>query len=217
MNLGVIRDFDFYPFTLSIPKGWRRVYLNFSQIDPLLRAGKLDASPYIYPSISFLPSGYKPMSIGVILSERSKSLVLVSKRDLKDLNNITLGVIQGYEQVLHCIENVLDEILFGKASKVRVFTDTFDADAFVIYGDRALMEDFGDYRFVYSLSRGEIKLAVWVIREGLEGEILPHLGNSLANWFMNTEKYVFEYSKRKNIDFEKLLEHAKSLKFKYEG
>jgi|GEM_PF-1002898 hypothetical protein len=217
MNLGVIREFDFYPFTLKIPKDWKKIYLSFSQIDPLLRAGKLDATPYIYPSINFLPGGYKTTSIGVILTENSRSLVLVSKKDLKELERIYLGLIQGYEQVLHCIENTLDEILLGKDFKIRVFTDIFDADAFVIYGDKALRGDFGDYKFVYGLTKGEVKLAVWVVREDMEEEILPHLGNSLAHWFMDMGRYVYDYSKRAGLNFENLLEHAKSLKFNYEG
>jgi hypothetical protein len=217
MNLGVIREFDFYPFTLKIPKTWKKIYISFSQIDPLLRAGKLDATPYIFPSINFLPSGYKITNLGVILTESSKSLVLVSKKEIRELESLTLGIIQGYEQVLHCVEDTLDQLLKGKAFKIRVFTDIFDADALLIYGDRALRGDFGEYSFLYNLTKGETKIAVWVVREELEDDILPHLGNSIAHWFMDIEKFVSDYATRKSLNFEILLEHAKSLKFNYGG
>ncbi len=217
MSIGILREFDFYPFTLKIPKEWKKLYLSFSQIRAVLQSGKLDAAPYPYPYLNLLVEGYEPSELSLTLTKDAKSLILISKSPVESIDNFTLGIVQGYEPILHCVEHILERVLFGKTFKIRVFPDIFNADAFVIYGDRALMGEFGEYKYVYNLVEDEITLAVWVVRSDLKNDIIPHIGNSLAHWYMDMEVYVSKYAKSKGLDKEMLLKHAKGLKFKYGG
>lgn len=217
MTIGILREFDFYPFTLKIPKDWKKMYLSFSQIRTVLQSGKLDAAPYPYPYLNLLVEGYEFSELSLTLTTHARSLVLISKYPIESIDNFTLGIIQGYEPILHCVEHVLERILLGKTFKIRVFPDIFNADAFVIYGDRTLRGEFGEYGYVYNLVEGEITIAVWVVKSDLKNHIIPHIGNSLAHWYMDMENYVLKYAKSKGLDEEILLKHAKGLKFKYGG
>ncbi|MEO0139232.1 MAG: hypothetical protein ABIL27_03055 [candidate division WOR-3 bacterium] len=217
MTIGILREFDFYPFTLKIPKDWKKLYLSFSQIGAVLQSGKLDAAPYPYTYLNLLVEGYEPSELSLTLTKGARSLILISKFPIENIDDFTLGLVQGYEPILHCVEPILERMILGKTFKIRVFPDIFNADAFLIYGDRALRGDFGEYKYVYNLVEGYITVAVWVVRSDLKDDIIPHIGNSLAHWYMDMEGYVLKYAKHKGLDKEILIEHAKGLKFKYGG
>lgn len=217
MTLGIISEFDFYPYYIELPKRWKRFYISISHIRPLLQSGKIDAVPCPYHIISFIPDEFVITKFYVVLTPLSQSLILVSREDINSLDNFTLGIVQGYEPILYAVEDKISSLFSGRIFKLKNFPDIFNADAFVVYGDKALRRDFDEYVHIYNLVDRELPLAVWVVRKGLEEEVVPYLGNSLAHWFMDMEKYVEIYAKRRKIVKEILLQHSRSLKFKYEG
>ncbi len=222
MTFGEIREFDFYPFYVRIGGG--RVPIPLSGVATLIMSGRIDATPYPYTMLDALPREYVRLPYGLSLGPGAMDLVLVSSKPPPEIR--TLGVVKGYEFVLHLLEGVLKDRygLSLRSIGISTFSDVLPGtDAFLIYGDTALRGDYGSYRYSYNLCeayhewRGKpLNVAVWIARRGIEEEAERHIGNSIAHWMLRREELVLEYARKRRIPEDVLLTHAKALLFKVE-
>ncbi len=223
MTFGEIREFDFSPFYVRL-RG-RRVPLPLSAVRTVMMSGRIDATPYPCTLLRALPEGYVPLPYGVSLGGEALDLVLVSSRPIVEIR--TLGIVKGYENVLHSLEGVLTAKFGLNLSEVRIevfSTISPDVDAHILYGDTVLRGDYGPFTHTYNLAAAysEVKgkplsLAVWVVREELAEEVETRVGNSLAWWLLHREEMLLRYSEERKVPLDVLKRHAKALIFRTDG
>ena len=219
MTFGEIREFDFYPFYVRIGGG--KVPVPLSDVATLMMSGRIDATPYPYSMVNAIPRGYVRLPYGLALGPEARDLLFVSSKPLSEIRS--LGVVKGYEFVLHLLEGVL-RVAYGislRSVKISIFSDVSPGtDAFIIYGDAALRGDYGDFRYSYNLCRtyndvrGEpLKVAVWIARREVAEEAERHIGNSLAHWMLRRDELTLKYARSRRLPEELLLTHARALIF----
>ncbi len=223
MTFGEIREFDFYPFYVRIGGG--RVPIPLSGVSTLIMSGRIDATPYPYTMLDALPREYVRLPYGLALGPSAMDLLLVSSKPPPEIR--TLGVVKGYEFVLHLLEGVLKENygLSLRSIGISTFSDVSPgADAFLIYGDTALRGDYGNFKYSYNLCRSyyeregrPLPVAVWIARREVAEEAERHIGNSLAHWMLRKNDLVLEYARRRKIPEGVLLLHADALIFGVDG
>ncbi len=222
MVVGEVREFDFLPFYINLRASLFPIPL--SGVKTVLLSSSVDATPYPFTFYDAIPDGFVRLPYVVSLGRDALDLLLISKRESGSIE--TLGVIKGYEFVIHLLENTLRNALSVGVERVekRVFSDVVPGvDAFVVYGDSAL-RGFEDFPFTYNLSRiywetegKELDLAFWIAKEDLAYEAERELGKSLAVWFMETDRVVEDYAKRRRIPLDVLKAHVRGLRIKYVG
>ncbi|NPB02964.1 MAG: hypothetical protein GXO39_00925 [Thermotogae bacterium] len=219
MSLGEVREFDFSPFYARINGG--KIPVPLSGVETLIMSGRIDATPYPCTLASAIPKGYGLLPYGVSLGAGAESLYLLSRMPLGEISS--LGVLKGYEFLLHLLEEVLEITLKQSLKTIRlgIVSDVFpNHDAYILYGDKALRRK--EYGFpvalnlakrFYELKGRPLNLAVWIARLDLREEAEVRIGNSLAFWMLNRKTFTRRYAEERKIPFAILKSHVSHLIF----
>ncbi len=220
MTFGEVREFDFYPFYVRL-RGIK-MPVPLSGVDTLIMSGRIDATPYPSTMLRAIPEGYVRLPYGLALGPEALDLVLVSSVPLSEV--ASLGVIKGYEFVLHLLEDVLRKG-YGinvRSLRISVFSDLVPGvDAYLLYGDIALRMDGKAFGYTYNMARAyhevmgkPVDVAFWIAREDKAGDVESQVGNSLAYWMLRRDEILLRYARERKIPFETLYAHTESLLFR---
>ncbi len=172
-----------------------------------LRAGRTDVA--LLPSIEFqrIPNLVIPANMGIVSPQRVRSVILVSRRPMEELDHIALTV---HSRTSVALLKVIMTHFLGRECSYTPFESLHLAlerhQAALIIGDAAMQHDFGGMR-IYDLAEVwhthtglPFVFALWAVRrEAFSPRLSDYLRQSKIEGLSHIPRIAADFSRRLNL------------------